>query len=81
MSRHTGRERTRWICPGCDQRIYLGEPKAIGSWAQRLHLSREQYDLLLMAAAEYRDLSDAAGEYESVVSFVEWVSVDALKAA
>lgn len=77
----TGREAARGrrgICLSCQQRYMLGEPKASESWPAQLHLSAEQVDLLLIAAAEYRDLCEEAGEYETVVAFVDWLAPDVL---
>jgi hypothetical protein len=77
----TGRklQRTPRRCEGCEARLTIGDPKPNGAWAQRLKLTPEQVDLLLIAAAEYRDLCDEAGEYQEAVAFVDWVSVDALR--
>jgi hypothetical protein len=66
-------------CASCSARILIGNPKSTQTWSQRLHLTQEQVDLLLIAAAEYRDLSAEAGEYEEAVSFVDWLAPDALK--
>jgi hypothetical protein len=71
--------RTWQLCAGCGGRVAIGEPKAGENWPARLELSREQIADLLVAAAEYRDLTAAAGEYESAVDFVDWMSVDALR--
>jgi len=75
----TGRERTRWICQGCERRIYVGEPSPTSLWPSKLNLTLEQVKLLLTAAAEFRDLSLKAGEPEAAVDFVDWLSVDALR--
>lgn len=74
----TGRTDIRRYCLGCDQRIKIGEPHGSEQWPTRLRLSREQYDLLLVAAAEFSDLSQKADDPESSVAFLDWVSVDAL---
>ncbi len=75
---YTGRTDVRRYCLGCDQRIKVGEPRGTAAWPSRLRLSREQYELLLVAAAEFSDLSQKAHEQESSVAFLDWVSVDAL---
>lgn len=75
----TGRERSRWICPGCHERIMVGEPRATVTWPAQLTLTPDQVKLLLIAAAEYAELSEEAGEWESAVGFVDWMAVDALR--
>lgn len=78
-----GREyvRRRYVCEGCQVQKAIGKPKATANWPPHLFLSTEQVKWLTAAAAEYRDLCAEAGEYEEVVSFVDWVAVDALRAA
>ncbi len=76
----TGRtEARRQLCASCRVRIKVGEPRALDSWPTRLNLSQTQVDLLLVAAAEFRDLSDDAGEYADAVAFVDWMAPDALR--
>jgi hypothetical protein len=60
----TGRTlpRSRYECHSCHLRNAVGTPKTLDTWAMRLHgvpLTDEQMDLLLVAAAEFRDLCDA----------------------
>lgn len=35
-------------------------------------------DVLLQAAAEFRDLCDEEGEYDHAVDFIDWVRPDAV---
>jgi hypothetical protein len=69
----------RRLCIGCNGRLMIGDPQTDAGWPARLHLSGAQVKDLLAAAAEYRELSSAAGEYESAIDFVDWMSVDALR--
>lgn len=69
------------LCHSCEARVKIGEPRARPLWAQRLRLTAEQHDLLLVAAAEYAELSDEAGEYELAVEFVDWIRPDVVGAA
>ena len=48
-------------------------------WPARLKLTPNQVKYLLIAAAEYRDLTAESGEAESAVGFVDWMAVDALR--
>lgn len=75
----TGREKSRWLCANCNERIYLGEPRGNQVWPAQLSLTPDQVKLLLIAAAEYADISEKAGEPESAVGFVDWMAVDALR--
>jgi len=44
-------------CQGCNVRLLVGEPKAgEGMWPAQLHISAAMMDVLLIAAAEFRDL-------------------------
>jgi hypothetical protein len=68
-------------CQSCGTRRTVGEPRTTETWYLRLReltLNPEQLDLLLQAAAEYADLSEEAGEYESAIGFLDWVRPDAL---
>jgi hypothetical protein len=75
----TGRQAIRYVCPSCEMRYKVGEPKAQDTWPAHLTMSPTQVDLLLVAAAEYRDLCEEAGEYQDVIGFVDWVRPDALR--
>jgi hypothetical protein len=81
MTVETGRtqERASKLCEGCGARLTLGSPKANDTWPARLTLTVDQRDLLLIAAAEYRDLCDEAGEYQDVIQFVDWLSPSVLE--
>jgi hypothetical protein len=78
---YTGRtyDRHRY-CQGCGARITIGEPKAGDdtTWWQRLTLTAEQRDLLLIGAAEYEDLCEDTGTISNAVEFVDWCSVEAV---
>ena len=66
-------------CQGCNVRLLVGEPKAgEGMWPAQLHISAAMMDVLLIAAAEFRDLCEEAGEYADAVEFVDWVRPDAI---
>ncbi len=65
--------RRTYQCASCGARAAVGEPKGIDSWPPSVKLSSAQVRLLLVAAAEYRDLAEDAGEYEHAVQFVDWV--------
>lgn len=60
-------------CHSCNARKTVGDPKAIDSWPPSVTLAPAQIRLLLVAAAEYRDLTEESGEYEHAVQFVDWV--------
>jgi hypothetical protein len=70
----TGRVDSRRACLSCQARIRLGEPHPTSNWAERLRLTKEQTDLLLVAAAEFSELSEEAGEYALAVTYVDWVA-------
>jgi hypothetical protein len=77
----TGRTLARtnnYVCESCKVRRALGEPKPNDSWAQRLHLTQLQIDLLLLAATEFELLSEDAGTVSNAVDFVDWCAPDAL---
>ena len=79
----TGRTLLReWqLCQGCNARLTIGEPRTSddSAWWQRLRLTEQQRDLLLLAAAEYRDLCEEAGEYQDVVEMIDWLSPSVLE--
>ena len=77
----TGRkhQRTVGICKSCEARLMAGPPKAgEGMWPARLHIDERNMDLLLVAAAEFVELCEEAGEYADAVAFVDWVRPDAI---
>ena len=54
------RERS-YECHSCHLRNAMGVPKPLSTWPARIHavpLTEEQWELLLVAAAEFRDLCD-----------------------
>jgi len=78
----TGRTfvREKHTCESCKTRQRVGVPKSgEGTWPARLYIAEGQMDVLLLAAAEFRDLCEEAGEYADAVSFVDWVRPDAVK--
>ena len=74
----TGRTDSRRQCASCEMRVRYGDPKPNDTWATRLRLTQESINLLLVAAAEYRDLSGEMDDPESAVSFVDWITLTAL---
>ena len=78
----TGRQKARLtekLCIGCGMRRSIGDPKPNAIWPQRLSLTPEQVDLILVAAAEFEELSEQAGTISNAVDFADWMSVDALR--
>jgi len=77
---HTGRtrERTYRLCQCCQARITYGEPEPSAAWVQRLRLTPEQHDLLLVAAADFKKLCDELEEPADPVGFADWIRVDVL---
>lgn len=71
--------RRRYVCESCRVANAVGKPKSSTHW--QLSLTGEQWTALLHAAAEYRDLTDEAGEYEQVVEFVDWLRPAAVEEA
>lgn len=64
MSTVSGRVRSCPTCGGhprtchsCNIRIEFGEPKAGDAWTSQLWLTKQEFDLLLVAAAEYREIN------------------------
>lgn len=70
---NTGRKRVRGNCPTCEQRRRIGDPGGHFPWSPRLNLTEEQRDLLLIAAAEFEDLSEEAGAFVTAIDFIDWV--------
>jgi hypothetical protein len=63
-------------CQSCGIRRTVGEPRTTETWYLRLReitLNPEQTDLLLVAAAEFSELSEEAGEYALAVAYVDWL--------
>lgn len=56
----TGRimPRRTYECHSCHVRNAIGVPRASDSWPPQLHLSEKQMDLLLVAAAEFREMCE-----------------------
>jgi hypothetical protein len=77
----TGRTYPRlrnYECESCHQRNAIGAPRASDTWPASLSINAKQMDLLLIAAAEFRDLSEEAGEHPDAIDFLDWVRPDAL---
>lgn len=75
----TGRlkARTRPLyCESCGVRRTIGEPKARDTWTSRLTLTPEEHDWLLVAAAEFEELSEDAQTVSNAVDFVDWIRKD-----
>jgi hypothetical protein len=81
VSIETGRiqERASKLCEGCGTRLTIGAPKAQETWPQRLTLTVDQRDLLLIAAAEYEELSEQAQTISNAVEFIDWISPSVLE--
>ena len=69
----TGRIDARRYCEGCGNRIKYGQPKAMDTWTARLRLSKEQHELLLVAAAEFMEIGGG-----TPVEFLDWCGVESL---
>lgn len=76
----TGRRDARKLCESCKVRIRVGELRTSEIWPQRLLLTEEQLNLILLAAGEFDRLTDEAGEPETAVAFVDWLRPSALNA-
>lgn len=77
----TGRTfvREKHTCESCKVRNKVGKPKAgEGMWAARLHVDIDTLDTMLIAAAEFVELCDEAGEYADAIAFMDWVRPDAI---
>lgn len=76
----TGRNLTRVgnVCHGCHARIEIGEPKGSDSWPARLSLTKDQVDLLLLAAVEYEEMSEEAQHISNACEFVDWLAPDVI---
>lgn len=80
----TGRTfvRREYHCESCKVHRKVGKPKpGEGMWPARLHLEDRDVDLLLIAAAEFVELCEEAGEYADAVAFVDWCRPDAVSKA
>lgn len=71
-------QRTGRLCESCNARLTYGSPKGSGNWAGALRLTREQHDLLLMAAAEWDEINAEVEEPGDTVAFGDWIAVDVL---
>ena len=75
----TGRTKPRYTyeCHSCHQRNAIGEPRGtLDTWPARLHaepLTTKQWDLLLVAAAEFMELGGG-----TPIEFLDWCRPDAL---
>jgi hypothetical protein len=76
VGRHDGKLNR---CVSCGARLMVGEPSTTSTWPQSLTLTEEQMADLYAAAAEYRDLTAEAGEYERVIEYLDWAFVDVRK--
>ena len=72
-------DQSKSYCSGCDVRITIGEPVPSNNWASRLHLTREQVDLILEAAAEFDLIAASWDDRPTAVEFTDWLAVDALR--
>jgi hypothetical protein len=65
--------RTGRLVAGRNGLMKYGDPRPSATWPGRLRLDPETADLLLIAAADFAECSEEAGEYQSAVGFVDWV--------
>jgi hypothetical protein len=61
---------TKARCPGCEARLMYGEPRPNATWPERLRLDDETASLLLVAAADFDEMTV---ESETAIGFVDWV--------
>ena len=73
---NTGRIDARRHCEGCGNRIKYGDPRPTEAWPYRLRLTKEQHELLLVAAAEFMEIGGG-----TPVEFLDWCAVESLGGA
>jgi hypothetical protein len=61
-------------CQGCGVRLTIGDPRPLNGWPERLVLDDFTVNVLLTAAADYRELCIEADEPERAIDFVDWVA-------
>lgn len=66
-------------CHSCKIRIEFGEPKAGDAWTSQLWLTKQEFDLLLVAAAEYEEIAEEAQHVSSAISFLDWIRPDCVE--
>ena len=60
-------------CESCNARLTYGEANPNALWYPRLQLSEDQVNFLLIAAAEFSELSRQADDPADAVEFVDWL--------
>ncbi len=75
MSTRTGRTMSRDYCHGCKAGIKLGNPSSSWKWNTRLTLTEDQWDQLLLGAADLDEVSMEAGEWPTAVEVIDWLEV------
>ena len=60
-------------CESCNARLTYGEANPNALWYPRLQLSEDQVSFLLIAAAEFSELSRQADDPADAVEFVDWL--------
>jgi hypothetical protein len=66
-------------CASCDARTEFGEPRPGDAWTTQLWLTRDEFDLLLVAAAEYEEIAEEAQLISSAVTFLDWIQKDCVE--
>lgn len=80
----TGRVKARsgpLYCATCGMRRLIGEPKARDAWTSQLTLTKREHEWLLVAAAEFEELSEEAQTVSNAVDFIDWIRADVVVAA
>ena len=70
-------DRVGKFCQGCAVRLTIGEPNPNSTWAQQLTLAEKAIGYIIDAAAEFDQLSEAAGERPTAVDFADWLAPSA----
>ena len=65
-------------CASCNARVRFGRPNHNGRW-DTVHLAEGDWRRLLMAAAEFDQLSNEHGEDSHAVEFMDWIFPDVVE--
>ncbi len=63
-------------CESCGVRLTVGEPKVNDTWTTQLTLTAKEWNLLLMAAAEFDELCEGTGYIPLATDFCDWLKPD-----
>jgi hypothetical protein len=69
----------QYECESCHQRNSIGKPRASDTWPAQLFIPERMMDVLLLAAAEFRDLCVESGVDGDAIDFLDWVRPDAIR--